>query len=154
MHLVHFRILGKARGVLQHPARLHPSMQEGLAAHCPRSAPAPITAHCLHGVTLCAGTALGQALLSWKPWRFNCLSFFPASTKCLNAPSNMQYSERCVTVKYQNAKGEKKKRHLKIDCKILKLFIVATEAGRKDHYTHGSSIPTYLCNTREPKQTY
>lgn len=56
--------------------------------------------------------------------------------------------------KISKCKGGKKKRHLKIDCKILKLFIVATEAGRKDHYTHGSSIPTYLCNTREPKQTY
>lgn len=39
----------------------------------------------------------------------------------------MQYAEHCITVKYQNAKGKNKKTkktHLKIDFKILKLFML------------------------------
>lgn len=158
MHLVHFRILGKARGVLQHPARLHPSMQEGLAAHCPHSAPAPITAQ--HHSSLLAWCQLmcrnstGASVTELETLKiqlFVLLSCFYKMPKCSVEYAVFWTLRYC---KISKCKGGKKKRHLKIDCKILKLFIVATEAGRKDHYTHGSSIPTYLCNTREPKQTY
>lgn len=124
---MHFQGPWKARGVLEHPAQRHPLVQEDWQPAAPAKHQDPshgnTAAHCFPGVILCAGTGLGQALLHLKPSRFNCLSFFSTYTRCLNA---VEYAI-CWTLNYckiSKCKGKKKKQHLKIDFKILKLFML------------------------------